>query len=63
VVSEVVFLLLAHVLGQLGVVQRVVHAVVDDIRSERSRDDAIRDPGGEDEVTQLREGCLQYEEQ
>ena len=63
VVGEVVLLHLCHVLGELGVVERVVHAVVEDVERERARDEPVGDLGGEDGVGEVGEGELEDEEQ
>lgn len=60
---KVVPLHLGHVLRQPGVVQGVVHAVVEDVEGERAGDDAVGDACREDEVCEVGERRLEQEEQ
>lgn len=63
VVGEVVPLHLGHVLGQPGVVEGVVHAVVEDVEGERAGDDPVGDPRWEENVCEAGERRLEGEEQ
>jgi hypothetical protein len=54
---------LGHVLRQPGVVERIVHAVVEHVECERAGDDTVCDGFGEEEVRELGEGSLQTKEE
>jgi len=58
VVSEMIFLHCTHVRWQLRVVQSVMHAVIQDVKRERTRDNAICHSRREDGVRQLCEWSL-----
>lgn len=44
-------------------VKRVVHTVVEDVEGESARDDTIGDSFGEDEMSEVGEGCFEGKEQ
>jgi hypothetical protein len=51
VMGQMVLLHLCHVLRQLGVVQRIVHAVVKDVKGKGSCNDSVGDRLGEEQVS------------
>lgn len=61
--SEVISLHLSHVLRQAGVMQRIVHAVVENVEGESAGNYTVRNCLGENEMSEISEWRFEHEEE